>query len=85
MQTEVRYGDDGYSVRIGKFDMPTADEQRTVFWSNYWSWSLYGAIVFTIDPVIGCVVFLVSQCGIQLLLALIHLDEKDGLFNGNLF
>lgn len=70
---------------MGKFEQPAADEQRIVMTTNYWSWTLYSAIFFVIDPVIGSLVFVVSQIGTQILLALMHLDEKEGLFNGKLF
>ena len=61
MQTEFRWGDDGYSVMLGKFEQPEADEKRFVMWSNQWGWTIFGSIYFLIDPVIGSIVLTLSH------------------------
>jgi hypothetical protein len=53
-------------------------------WSNYWGWTIFGVMYFLIDPVIGSIVLTLSHLAMQVMLALLHLDEKEGLFNGNL-
>lgn len=84
-QTEFRYGEDGYSVMLGRFEQPAADEKRFVMWSNMWGWTIFGSVYFIIDPVIGSVVLVFSHISMQIMIALQHLDEKEGLFNGNFF
>ena len=51
-------------------------------WSNYWGWSLTCAFYFVCDPVIGFLCYTYGLIAMQILLGLIHLDQKENLFSG---
>jgi len=72
-QTQIDYSN-GYSIKIGHFDMPSENENRVVFWNQYVFITACALIYLVADPIIGIIT---TTCMLSLCHGAFYLHNMD--------